>query len=140
MHKWHWAAAIGATLLIIYSSLRSTSDIPGPNILHLDKILHMGAYAVLTLLWLRVALWETGFTLYAKGHPQARNTMFIKIGVTILLFSGSMEVAQGLVSTGRSMDAFDLAANAAGIAFAILLVRRAMSTTHGIFRLPLHWM
>lgn len=69
-----------------------------------DKVLHTGAYCLLTL-------WFTG--LY-------RRSLYLAIGGVLLVLGIGLDLLQGLTRT-RSLDWHDMVANAFGIALGLVL-------------------
>lgn len=90
-------------LLAVIGSLVSPQYLPTVN---LNDKLHAGYYLLLML-------WFAG--LYRKSH-------YLPIAVGLFLFGWGLELLQGLeFFSSRHMHSGDLAANAGGIAFALLL-------------------
>jgi len=96
-------------LVITLSLISPPSDLPGfPGV---DKLNHLAAYGVLTL-WF-------GF-IYLPGPRYAR------LSLGLILMGGVLEVIQGICGY-RSMDAYDMLANASGVAVGWLLARTRLS-------------
>lgn len=98
--------AITFTILIGYLSLRSLQIEVPIKITFLDKILHFGAYFVLTLLWL--------------FHYRNKNKL-INILVFVFLYGLLLEYFQDWFSYKRTKDLYDVLANSSGIIFATLI-------------------
>lgn len=85
-------------LLGLYLSLRRGGD-EMPPIPHLDKLIHATGYAILASL---------AVCLFEKPGPRWRALLWV------VVLGGLIEVAQGLLPTGRMMEAADFAANTLG--------------------------
>lgn len=103
--SWLPAAAWAATLFW----LSSRPTLPGPEIPYFDKVAHFGAYALLG-------------ALLAWGADRSRAPLAVAV-VLGLLYGASDEIHQMYVP-GRSPDALDWAADAAGVATACFLYTR----------------
>lgn len=105
--------AIIITLIIAFLSLVSLKEIPIVKIKNSDKFGHFTAYFVLCLSW-----------LYAlKYHPALR----LKKYTVILLLVGYgiiIEVLQGVLTSYRQADFFDILANSSGVLLAAFLFKR----------------
>ncbi|HWR95232.1 MAG TPA: VanZ family protein [Arenimonas sp.] len=99
-------------LLGLYLSLRRGGD-EMPPIPHLDKLIHATGYAILASL---------AVCLFEKPGPRWRALLWV------ILLGGLIEIAQGLLPTGRMMEAADFAANTlgAGIGAALFWRRNAL--------------
>jgi len=108
--------AIGWTLLIAILCLVSFNNLPTIGIGGADKYVHFIFHFVFTLLW---------FMYVKTRYP---NPSLSKIGLTSLGYGISLEIAQGLFTTTRSADIFDVMANAtgAGIAIVVILLARKL--------------
>ncbi len=100
-------ALVGA---ILYSSLAPSLALPVPD--GFDKVEHFTAYCGL-------ALWFTGL------YPRAR---YWQVVIGLLALGLGVEIAQGAMQLGRSAEALDMAANAAGVGAGLLL---ALALTGG---------
>ena len=112
-----WVAPIAWASIILWLSL--TSSPPQlPGLLGWDKLLHAGAYGLLTLLiaqyLLSLSLSPAKICWYA--------------GLTAVCFGALLEVMQILVQTGRTAEWWDLFADAVG-AFLGCVIFRQM---HGV--------
>ena len=85
-------------LLGVYLSLRPVPAV-APAVPHLDKLIHAGGYAVLAAF--AVCLF----------HGAAR----LRALAGVWLLGAAIELAQGLLPTGRMMEGADLLANSLGI-------------------------
>lgn len=109
-------------LLGLYLSLRRGGD-EMPPIPHLDKLIHATGYAILASL---------AVCLFDKSGPRWRALIWV------VLLGGFIEIAQGLLPTGRMMEAADFAANTlgAGIGAALFWRRNALGMIERIFSKP----
>jgi hypothetical protein len=109
---WKWWLLIGwllVALVITLSLISPPSDLPGfPGV---DKLAHLAAYGVL-------ALWF-GF-IYLPG-PR-----YVRLSLGLILMGGTLEVIQG-ISGHRSMDYYDMLANASGVATGWLLAQTRLN-------------
>jgi VanZ family protein len=102
---WLPAAAWAATLYFVSSQ----PTVPAPDVPNFDKMAHFGAYAVLGAL-----------LAFAAHRSRAPLALAVVIGV---LYGASDEIHQMYVP-GRSPDALDWAADAAGVITACYLYTR----------------
>lgn len=107
-------AIVWACAIFIASSIPS-SHLPSSAIFRQDKLIHMGIYAVLAVLVYR------GFRKHAPART-ATQAALATLGVCIL-YGVTDELHQHFVP-GRSMDVFDLLADALGSALAVVLAVR----------------
>lgn len=70
-----------------------------------DKANHCIGYFLLTM-------WFTGV---------ARRSRYLLVGVLLIAFGGSMEIAQGLMHEGRTADWLDFLANSIGVGVGVTL-------------------
>jgi VanZ family protein len=102
-----WLPALAWAATIFYLSSRPT--LPAPDVRHLDKVLHFGAYGLLGL-------------LLAFGADRSRLPLLAALVIGVL-YGASDEIHQMYVP-GRSPDLLDWAADAAGVATACFLYHR----------------
>lgn len=94
-----WRALwIAGMLLGVYLSLRPVPA-AAPTVPHLDKLIHAGGYAVLA-----------AFAACLFSGPARLRAL-----AGVWLLGAAIELAQGLLPTGRLMEAADLLANSVGI-------------------------
>ncbi len=99
--------AIIITIAIAYLSLSNPIALKPPiKITFLDKIFHFIAYCSLTLSW-----------LFALNKV----LKFKLITISIFLYGILMEFLQGILTTNRQEDVYDILANSLGILFGLLL-------------------
>lgn len=107
-HRRLWLALwIAGMLLGVYLSLRPVPAV-APAVPHLDKLIHAGGYAVLA-----------AFAACLFSGPARLRAL-----ACVWLLGAAIELAQGLLPTGRLMEAADLLANSLGIALGAVLCRR----------------
>ena len=109
-------------LLGLFLSLRRGGD-EMPLIPHLDKLIHATGYAILASL---------AVCLFEKPGPRWRALLWV------ILLGGLIEIAQGLLPTGRMMEAADFAANTFGAAIGAALFwrRNVLGMMERIFSKP----
>lgn len=89
--------------VIVYASLAPDISLPVPG--SYDKLEHFGTYCAL-------AVWFTGL------YPRAR---YWTVVAGLLALGLGLEIAQGVMQLGRSAEALDMIANAAGVGVGLLL-------------------
>lgn len=95
---------------MLIACLSPSSELPdAPAIPGLDKIIHIGLFAIWSGLW----------TGYRPGRP----ALILLIGI---LFGGGIEVLQEIMALGRSFEWWDLAADVAGVITGFLLRSRTL--------------
>lgn len=102
-----WLPAAAWTATIYWLSSRST--VPGPDVPHLDKAAHFGAYALL------------GALLAFAAH---RSRLPVGVAVALGVLYGASDEIHQMYVPGRSPDVLDWAADAAGVAAACFLYTR----------------
>jgi VanZ family protein len=100
--------------IIAYLSFIPLDHLKLPKALSLDKIFHLGVYAVLVLLF--------AFPL----KPFSRE-FYWSIGFTIF-FGLGIEFVQHYLIPNRTGDVFDVLANLLGVAIGVLLLKRLKIT------------
>ena len=100
-------------LLGLYLSLRRSGG-EMPPIPHLDNLIHATGYAILASLVV---------CLFDKPGPRWWALVWL------VLLGGCIEIAQGLLPTGRMMEAADFAANAFGVGIGAALFWRRNALT-----------
>lgn len=99
-------------LIISWLSLDPAPPVPESGILGWDKILHAAAYGCLTFLG--------GWSL--SGTIPLNASRWICIGCAAIGIGALMEVLQYTLTTTRTADFLDLAANAFGVGIALFIV------------------
>ncbi len=105
-------AALSYTVALTGLCLIKIDTVPVP-VKFSDKIVHCGAYFVLTLLWYLVGIYK----FYLKSK---KALWYAAIGAVV--FGIVIEVLQGTLTTYRSADVYDIIANTLGVILAVLLV------------------
>lgn len=95
--------AIAYTILITVLSLITVKDLPDLGTDMDDKILHVGAYFVLIIMW-----------YFGLKQPRDMKSL-LKIAVSCVLFGIVIEVIQGKVNINRAADFLDAVANFIGV-------------------------
>lgn len=99
-------------ILVVYLSFFKPPSIPElGEIPHLDKIVHVGMYFVMSfLLW-----WE-----FLRSHKNGDKMWYAWIGAYLcpVIFSGCVELLQEYCTTYRGGDWFDFLANTTGATLA----------------------
>ncbi|MDR6300173.1 VanZ family protein [Mesonia maritima] len=103
------------TVSLLVVSLIHTEDLPKPNFNNADKVFHCIAYFGLTLCWY--------FQYFSRKNTKVlhRKSLLI-ICLLTTAFGIFIEVLQGVFTTYRSIDAFDVLANTTGIIIAFFLI------------------
>lgn len=108
--------SLAIILLVIYLSFFKPPSLPDTDwkIPHLDKVIHMGMYFVMSgMLW-----WEF-FRSHKNGLSMSR--AWVGAFVCPVIFSGCVEVLQEYCTTYRGGDWLDFLANTAGALLASLI-------------------
>ena len=111
---WAWGPAVALMGLIVWSSHQPDAGLNGfrPTIAGVDKMGHLGVYALLSLSLLRALRrgpWRLSY----------RTALWTSLAGAAL-FGGSDELHQSMVP-GRTADPFDLLADCLGAGLAVLL-------------------
>lgn len=99
----------GYSLFIVWASLRPAG--PGGAIPHLDKVLHLGVYALLAC----------GLALAWPKLSKA------KVFWSCVIFGGAIELAQGVIAIGRTASLMDGLANSLGSALGVFMASLIMA-------------
>jgi len=75
-----------------------------------DKVAHLGLYALLSLLWLLVAI---------KSKSKLTSP-FLGVFIVLSVYGIVIEVIQGIFIVSRSFDAWDILANSVGIILGLI--------------------
>lgn len=117
-----------ATIAVVYGSLMDMASVPAPDIEHVDKAYHGGAYFKLTVAW-----YFFFYKRFLDKQPMQDLKLLpvyltfspaIVIGAAVLcmFIGGSIELIQEWFTEDRTMDAWDLVANTAGIVIAVFVI------------------
>jgi VanZ family protein len=104
--------AIVYTVLLLVSSLVSLGKISVGSFSPTDKLMHLTAYFGL------VVLWKVYFILKNNSKVSFKNNLF-KIAGLALGFGMLIEVLQGVFTSYREPDWYDILANAGGVLLAV---------------------
>lgn len=108
-----FALTILYTILLLWLSLaRFSSSIV--KVKGGDKIGHFFAYFVLTILW-------GLFLFFSKKQNRSLKQSLSITTILCILFGVIMELFQGLLTTYRDSDGYDIIANTSGTIFAIFI-------------------
>jgi VanZ family protein len=111
-HRPLWIVLSFAILLaVVWGSLQTTVDFVLPTD-GFDKVEHFGAYLLL-------AVWFTGLF---------RRRQYWLVAASLVALGLSLEFLQYLMQAGRMADAYDMAANTAGVGAGLVL---ALTATGG---------
>jgi VanZ family protein len=109
--------ALTWTFLILFFCLTQSSNIPiiGIGIPHLDKLVHVFFHFVFTLLWF----------LFLRNQLKSRsNIRLLVISFSLSVFYGiGIEIMQGVFTTTRKADLFDVLANMSGALLAAFVIQ-----------------
>ncbi len=106
--------ALAYTLAITYLSLINLANTPVSGMGLSDKVLHAGAYFVMTVLWLL-------FGVFGFSSKNLITKILIICGLTIG-FGIFIEVLQGTLTNYRELDFYDVIANSIGVFSAGILM------------------
>lgn len=109
-----WLLPLSWLAIIAYLSFIPLDYLKLPKVLSLDKLFHLGVYAVLVVL----------FAFPVKPFSRA---FYWSIGFTVL-FGLGVEFIQHFFILNRSGDVFDVLANLFGVALGVLLLKRLKIT------------
>jgi len=109
-----WLLPISWVVIIAYLSFIPLDQLNLPKALSLDKIFHLGVYAILVLFF--------GFPLKPFSRP-----FYWSIGFTIL-FGLSIEFIQHYLIPNRRGDVYDVLANLLGVALGVILLKKLKIT------------
>lgn len=105
--KYKLIAAITWLILVIALLLTPGNNLPkGPNIPHLDKVVHVGLFAVLTFLWSQIGTLD-------KEKKIIRRKLSTNLLVFMIFFPIFVEYLQDYVPN-RSFEYEDIVANLIG--------------------------
>lgn len=100
---WIFGMSLGLFLSLMLTTPRQ-EVIP-----HLDKLIHGSAYAMLAIF--AICIFE-------------QNSARYKAIIWLIVFGGLIELVQGYLPTGRSMEFADFIANTLGIGLGVFIARR----------------
>jgi VanZ family protein len=99
------------TFVVTLLTLMPGKDLPEINLINFDKFAHIGVFGLLNLLYLRWYRFgvEKGFEAW-------------KVSLIVILYSGLIELLQGIFYVDRFADWADFAANTLGCILAWVLL------------------
>ena len=113
MRKYYRLVPAGLWLALIWTlSSLPADEIPSVQVLGIDKLLHLGIYTVLMVL----------FSFGIKGFKLTNEQRLLIISVILLMAAGD-EYHQHYIP-GRSVSVYDLIANGMGIIVGFLIGKR----------------
>lgn len=92
------------TLLILFLSFKSPSNIPNITIPNIDKVVHFMFYFVFVFLWYR-------YLFYIKKTENKHAFLLVLMAVVVGVL---IELGQGYFTLTRQADVFDVIANSLG--------------------------
>ena len=110
LKQFAWVLAIGYTFFLTLLSLISLNGLPKLGSTFDDKIYHLFAYMLMTLLWYNV--FQRTSTKFQIAYSAA---IAISYGIII-------EVFQQVLTTNRKEDIEDVIANSIGVLLAVILI------------------
>ena len=112
MRKYFLSVAILITVVITVGSLISVQKHPLEQVQNSDKLIHIIAYAILSISW---------FLSFTSKNPRTSFLTGILIGCFIFVYGIVIEVFQSIMTSYRQADWYDLFANFVGILIAFIL-------------------
>ena len=113
-NKCFWGAVAWTVLVAVLCLLKSDTfqgagflDIP-----YKDKFVHFTFYFIFTLLWVNGL----------KKRFDSKNKVVLIVFCVAVLYGVIIEICQGLFTSSRSADLFDIIANTAGALTAVLFI------------------
>lgn len=120
VRKFLISAAVVYTLAIAVGSLIPPVGIMNQTFRFSDKLLHLGAYFGLTLLW--ICCWVlAGWKNFGNNTANPLFRTMLVIGALASCYGIIIEVLQGVMTSYRTLDLWDVLANTTGVILAILL-------------------
>ena len=103
MFKIVWCGAISYTIALAILSLVNVDSVSKIGIDVSDKLVHVLAYALLTLIW-----------FYALKISSIQLKLGI-LALSCIIYGIILEVIQGVITTHRQADFYDVVANIVGV-------------------------
>ena len=107
------AIAILYSVALLTVSLVSLEDVPDLGLSFSDKIFHFIAYALMTFLWFLAIKINTTYTV--------KKSIVIS-AILSIAFGFLIEVLQDKLTTYRTLDLYDVAANTIGVLLAVIVL------------------
>ena len=122
-HKAFTLVVIGYTLLLAMGSLMNVKhSVETPD--NFDKVVHFTAYFGLAFLWM---LWSIFNSTLHQDRFRLKKSLFI--AVLAIIYGIFMELLQGVLTTYRELDGWDVLANSIGVVFALITVLLLIKNT-----------
>lgn len=116
--RYNWPSISWAAFILVIC-LMPSKDLPKVEIINIDKVVHMGVYAVLSLL-----------TYYGWTRQSAINSLqqhtFIKILLLLSAYGFAVEILQETCTADRHFDLYDALANAIGAVLGTIAARYSL--------------
>ncbi|AUP78892.1 VanZ family protein [Flavivirga eckloniae] len=106
-------ATITYSLALIIASLIRLDNVPKLGISFEDKIFHLFAYFILTVLWF--------YTFLYSFKIRKKKAIFLAVILSVF-FGIIIEVLQGSITASRALDAYDAVANTIGALLAAIVL------------------
>lgn len=103
--KHQWPGICWAFFILIISGIPG-NKIPEVNVVSADKIVHFGVYGLLSFLLL--------FGFYRASEIELTIKLKRLVIASSIFYGVLIEILQGTVFVGRSMDVYDMVANSIG--------------------------
>ena len=103
-----WSISLIFTLIVGIGSLLPPNKLPDEIKLFPDKLLHLVSYFVLHFMW-------------SITYSRASVHVFFFIAFLLFVYSGLIELLQGLHISGRTADISDFFANGIGIGISLIV-------------------
>ena len=88
------------------------SDVPAANVENIDKVAHLGFYAIFSILWF----------LYLENKIESTPKLFLIVFMLSVVFGVFIEFCQSNFTVNRQADVKDAVANTIGATIGLLLM------------------
>lgn len=106
------ALALFWTIAITVACLVDMSDVPAANVENIDKVAHLGFYAIFSILWF----------LYLENKIESTPKLFLIVFMLSVVFGVFIEFCQSNFTVNRQADVKDAVANTIGATIGLLLM------------------
>ena len=106
------ALALLWTTAITVACLVDMSDVPAANVENIDKLAHLGFYAIFSILWF----------LYLENKIESTPKLFLIVFMLSVIFGVFIEFCQSTFTANRQADVNDAIANTIGATIGLLLM------------------
>ncbi|MGB1017890.1 MAG: VanZ family protein [Chitinophagales bacterium] len=113
LHPYYASAAIVLFFSVGFVSLLPSQELPKTGFNHIDKLVHITMYFILSVILVKASL-------------KLNNTPLKILAIPIVLsffYSFGIEILQEMITDSRFFDIFDILANGIGCILALLLVK-----------------